>query len=244
VRPLLLALIFIGSTARAELLILTRDGVLHHGPDGPAAPLGVDKPRAMAVLTQEPLALAVAHARGLLEVAGKTRAVPGQKDDLVQVAACDGAPCGLTGGAEVVRIEASSGRRTPVAKWPHPGLLLSDGNVLLGVHDGAVEEVGASSRSWKLDGHAIAGAACDGRVFVATHEGPLWQLDRASGRKRDLGLGGWWGTLALACRGTHLYAATQSGKLWDIDFAAGTKRALAMDGWQSTVALAVTAEGR
>jgi hypothetical protein len=126
-----------------------------------------------------------------------------------------------------------------VAKWPHAGLLAGDGDVLVGVHDGKIEQVNGSG-SWKLTGQPVAAAACGGKVFVATKEGPLWQLDRATGRQRDLGLGAWWTTLALACQGTHLYAATQSGKLWDIDYAAQTKTALAMDGWQNTAALAVT----
>jgi hypothetical protein len=224
---------------RAELLILTRDGELHHGVDGPHAKIPVEKPRAMTVAHESPLVLAVAHEKGLHEVAGKHHAVPGKQDDLVQVASAGGKLYGLTHEHELVEIDDGSGKRTSVAKWPHGGFLAGDGDALIQVHEGKVEQLGAGS--WKLTGTPVAVAACNGRVFVATKEGPLWQLDRASGRQRDLGMGSWWGTLALACEGTHVYAATQAGKLWDIDIASSpTKTALAMDGWQGTVALAVT----
>jgi len=244
VRVLVVAMLAWAAPVRAELLILTRDGELHHGVDGAHGKIPVEKPRAMTIAREAPLVLAIAHEKGLHEVAGKQRAVPGKHDDLTQLASAGGKLYGLSRAHEVVEIDDGTGKRTTVATWPHGGLLVGDGDLLLGVHDGKIEPVlpgHEGAMSWKLAGQPLAATACADKVFIATREGPLWQLDRSSGRQRDLGMGSWWATLALACQGTHLYAATQAGKLWDIDFAAGTKTALAMDGWQGTVALAVTA---
>jgi hypothetical protein len=220
------------------LLILTRDGVLHHNVDGAASKLApaVEKPQAMVVVHDAPLVVAVAHARGLLEVAGKQHPVPGKQDDLVQLGAAAGALYGLTRAHALVTIDEQTGKRTPVATWPRSGLLAGG----VGIHDGVVEVLGDATRKWPVTGTPIAAAATGERVFFATREGPLWQVDLATGRKRDLGLGSWWGALAMAAQGTHVYVATQSGKLWDIDIAAGTKTAVAMEGWQNTIALAAT----
>ena len=91
---LMLPLLFLASTARAEVLVLTRDGALHHGveykPD--AGKLPVDKPRAMAPI--DAMRIAVAHEKGLLIVAGKQRVVPGKQSDLVQLASAGGLPAG------------------------------------------------------------------------------------------------------------------------------------------------------
>jgi hypothetical protein len=223
--------------AHAELLLVTRDGVLHHGVDGASGKLPVEKPRAVAVVHASPLVLAVAHEKGLLEVAGKQHVVPGN-DDLVQLAAAGGKLYGLTRKNEVMEIDDASGKRTARGTWAHAGLLAGD-TMPLGIHDGVVEVIGAPDKKWPITGHPIAAAATGERLFVATREGPLWQIDLATGRQRDLGLGGWWGTLAMAAQATHLYVATSSGKVWDIDYAAGTKTALAMDGWQGTVGIAM-----
>jgi hypothetical protein len=234
---LVVAMLLVSAPVRAELLILTRDGELHHGTDGPHSKIPVEKSRAMTVAHESPLVLAIAHEKGVYEVAGKHHPVPGKQDDVVQLAAAGGKLYALTSAHELVELDDGAGKRTPVAKWPHGGFLAGDGDALIGVHDGQIEQQGGGS--WKLTGQPVAVTACGGKVFVATKEGPLWQLDRATGRQRDLGMGSWWATLALACQGTHLYAATQSGKLWDIDYAATTKTAIAMDGWQNTVAIAV-----
>jgi len=74
---------------------------------------------------------------------------------------------------------------------------------------------------------------------VATKAGPLLELDRASGAVRDLGLGDWWGTVALAWSDGALYAVTVAGKLWRIDPARNEKTIVAMDGWQGAIDLAV-----
>jgi len=78
---------------------------------------------------------------------------------------------------------------------------------------------------------------------VATKAGPLLELDRKSGATRDLGLGDWWGTVALAWSDGALYAVTVAGKLWRIDPArpdgTAAKTIVAMDGFQGAIDLAV-----
>ena len=103
---------------------------------------------------------------------------------------------------------------------------------------GVLVEVG-SDRRWKVAGRPIALAAADGRLYVATKEGPLWQIDRKSGQQTDLQLGDWWGTLALAAGGGQLWAVTVAGKLWHIDPARRQKTIVAMDGWQGAIDLSV-----
>jgi hypothetical protein len=183
--------------------------------------------------------VAVAHRQGLLIIDGhRRRAVPGKQDDLTLLVRAGERLCGATQSGELVEIDVATGRRTTLGKWKRIHHLTADGETLLVEHEGTLEVVGSSPpASWKLEGHPIALTAVSGHVFYATREGPLWQLDRATGRKRDLGLGGWWGTLALAAEATRLYAVTQSGKIWAIDFARLEKKALAMDGWQGAVAL-------
>jgi hypothetical protein len=230
------------SVAQAsELWLITRDGELHRLKDGTATTVarGLDKPQAMAALADGKVA--VAHA-GKLEIVGgkKRRTVPGRFADVVELAAPGARLCASTKAGELIEIDLASGARKQLGAFSHLGHLTADGEALIVDHDGAFEVLGGqAAKLGKITGHPIAIAAASGHLFYATREGPLWQLDWQTGRSRDLGLGGWWGTLALAAEGTHLYAVTESGKLWDIDFAAGTKRALAMDGWQNAVALAL-----
>jgi hypothetical protein len=240
---LLLAIVLpsIATSARSEpLMVVTRDGTLHRLSDGGTeqkTALGLEAPRAAAGLGTA--RVAIAHKKGLTIVDGaKKRAVPGKQDDLLRLAGLGERLYGATSTGELVEIDVASGKRKSLGKWTRIGQLAADGELLLVEHEGTLEAVGSTPPvSWKLEGHAIAMTAAAGHVFYATREGPLWQLDRASGRKRDLGLGGWWGTLALAADSTHLYAVTQSGKIWTIDFAKSEKSALAMDGWQNAVAL-------
>ena len=89
--------------------------------------------------------------------------------------------------------------------------------------DGVIVEVG-TDRKWKIAGRPIALAAGDGKLYVATKEGPLWEVDRATGTQRNLGLGDWWGTIALAYGDHALYAVTVAGKLWKHRSAATTRR--------------------
>jgi len=234
----MLALLLLASTARAELLVLTRDGALHRGAEFKDAPkLPVEKPRAMAVL--DAMRIAIAHEKGVWIVAGKARAVPGKQADLVQLAAAGGKLWGLTAEHALVEIDPSSGERKELEKWPHGGLLVSDGTQAVGIHDGNVTALGGKPIA--LPGRPVAAGGGEGHVFVATKEGPLWQFDLASGRSRKLpGLGDWWGALAIAVDGQKLYVPTQSGKLWEIDYGKVEKTALAMDGWQGAVAAAVS----
>jgi hypothetical protein len=85
---------------------------------------------------------------------------------------------------------------------------------------------------------AFAVTADGDTLYAATREGPLWEVKLATGARRDLGLGGWWGTLALAAAPGKLYAVTQAGKLWEIDPTAGTKQIVQMSGWEGALALA------
>ena len=155
--------------------------------------------------------------------------------EAVSLAACGAREYGISGDSVW---SLTAGRRVELAKIRHAWFVVCDGDAVLVLHDRVVEQVGAG-RSWSFVGRPLALAASAGQLFVATTEGPLWQIDRQSGRRRDLGLGGWWGTLALAAEGTHLYAATQSGKIWSIDFAAVQKEALQMGGWEATLAMTI-----
>jgi hypothetical protein len=141
--------------------------------------------------------------------------------------------------ARLVEIDRRSGRRRVLAPAvPHARLLAADGAAIFIEREGAIEEA-TTPRRWKVTGRAIALTAADGKLYVATKEGPLWEIDRASGAARDLGLGGWWGTIALAAGGGKLYAVTQAGKLWEVDPAAHTKTILTMSGWESALSLAL-----
>ncbi|MGZ3408412.1 MAG: hypothetical protein ACXVAN_18305, partial [Polyangia bacterium] len=145
---------------------------------------------------------------------------------------------GLT-AAGVVRIDLVSGAQVLALVAPHAHLVAADGPEVFAEVDGHVGKVGTELRC-PVAGRPIALAAGDGTLFVATKEGPLWAIDRASCRARDLGLGDWWGTLALAWGDDHaLYAVTVSGKLWRIDPARRQKTIVAMDGWQGAIDLSV-----
>jgi hypothetical protein len=221
------------------LLLLTRDGVLHRveGDKEAREAAAFAKPRVAAALGGGDIA--VAHDGALTLLAGKRqRALPGAFADVRELA--DGGALklyALTDGGEVLAIDRKSGKRTALGSgYGHQ--LAADGAAVFAVRADHVEEV-ATSRKWPIVGHAIALAAADGKIYVATHEGPLFEIDRASGARRDLGLGEWWGTLALAAGGGKLYAVTEAGKLWEIDPRAGTKTILAMQGWAAALSLSL-----
>src|SRR5439155_5762336 len=121
-----------------------------------------------------------------------------------------------------------SGARTPVATFPRLHGLAADGAGVFAEVDGEIREPGTQN-VWKITGRAIAVAAGDGKLWVATRAGPLWEIDRKSGAQRDLQLGDWWGTLGLAWSDGALYAVTVAGKLWRIDPARRQKTIVAMD---------------
>lgn len=213
------------------LLVLTRDGVLHrfdghHDTTAAAA-------RAAAIATLDDGRVAVlAGAR--LTVGG--RAVPGRFDDLRALAG--GATLWARSDGAVVQIDAKSGKRATLLELARVHRLAADGASVFAEADGVVLEVG-SDRRWKVPGRPIALAAGDGKLWLATKEGPLWEIDRHSGRERQLALGDWWGTIALAFGGHALYAVTVAGKLWRIDPVQAQKTIVAMDGWQRAIDLSV-----
>ncbi len=102
-------------------------------------------------------------------------------------------------------------------------------------------DAASANSGWAVPGRHVRALAADGAiVYAATREGPLWRFDFERGVERDLGMGGWWGTLALAVDGSGLYAVTQAGKLWHLDPEKSVKTIIAMSGWEAALALAVS----
>ena len=213
------------------LLVLTRDGVLHRVDGDHDTKAAAPAARALAALDGGRVALLAA---GRLSVDG--RAVPGRFDDLRALAG-GAALWGLSDNA-VVQIDLRRGTRATLLSLPRLHRLAADGASVFAEADGTVVEVG-SDRRWRIAGRPIALAAGNGRLYVATKEGPLWQIDRQSGQQLDLQLGDWWGTLALAVADGQLWAVTVAGKLWRIDPARRQKTIVAMDGWQGAIDLSV-----
>lgn len=211
------------------LLVLTRDGVVHRFDGHHDTTSKAPSARALAVASGH-LALV---AGDKLTVDG--RAVPGAFADLRALAG--GARLWGMTASSVVAIDPKSGKRTTQLESAQIHLIAADGDAVFAEADGVVVEAG-SDRRWKVSGRPIALAAGDGKLFVATKEGPLWQIDRASGKQVNVGLGDWWGTVALA-HSDALYAVTVAGKIWRIDPAKREKTIVAMDGWQGALDLAV-----
>ncbi len=213
------------------LVVLTRDGLVHRfdGHHDTTAPA----PGASAAAVIGGTHVAVL-AGGRITVDGK--ALPGRFDDALGLAG--GTSLWARTGASVVQIDAATGKRAVVLELPRLHRLAADGAAVFAEADGVVVEVG-SDRRWKIAGRPIALAAGDGKLWVATKEGPLWEVDRTFGTQRDLALGDWWGTLALAYGDHALYAVTVAGKLWRIDPQRREKTIVAMDGWQGAIDLSV-----
>jgi hypothetical protein len=236
-----LGLMLSSVAARAEaLLVLTRDGALQRVDGAARLEASFAAPRALAVLDGK--VVVAAEGRLIVLDGGRRRVVPGRHGDLRFLVAARRL-FAVTDGGALLAVDLERGARRPIATRARVDLVASDGREVYSEHAGAIERVG-SDRSWKVPGRPIALAVAPGKLYVATHEGPLWEIDLSTDSQRDLGLGGWWGTLALVAAGGKLYAATQSGKLWQIDPAAGTKTALAMSGWEGTLAVAVAPEAR
>lgn len=213
------------------LLVLTRDGVLHRfdGHHDTTTPVA----RATAVTALDDRRVVVL-AGGRLTVDGKP--IPGRFDDVRAITG--GASLWARTDGAVVQIDVKSGKRAVLLELPRLHRLATDGAALFAEADGTVVTVGGDRR-WKVDGHPIALAAGDGKLWAATKEGGLWEIDRASGAQRDLELGQWWGTLGLAYADHALYAVTVAGKLWRIDPRKREKTIVAMDGWQGAIDLSV-----
>ena len=121
-----------------------------------------------------------------------------------------------------------------------PSLARADAALYILMRDGHLARVqGERTEPVHVPGTVRAFAVDGAKLYAATREGPLWELDLVTKKTRDLGLGGWWSTLALAAAGGKLYAATQAGKLWEIDPAAGTKKIVQMSGWEGALSLAI-----
>ncbi|MDB4967156.1 MAG: hypothetical protein JWN44_2845 [Myxococcales bacterium] len=213
------------------LLVLTRDGVLHRLDAGKDTTQPAPRATAMAVLDGGRVAIL---AGATLTVDG--RRVPGKFGDLRALAG--GALVWGATDAAVVSIDPKSGARATLATVPRLHRITAAGAALFAEADGVILEVGMPRR-WKVNGRPVALAAGAGKLWVATKEGPLWEIDCTSGGQRDLKLGDWWGTLALAYGDGGLYAVTVAGKLWRIDPQGRTKTIVAMDGWQGAIDLSV-----
>ncbi|MCU1280271.1 MAG: hypothetical protein JWM53_3817, partial [bacterium] len=172
------------------LLVLTRDGTLHRFDGHHDTTAKVARASAVAALDDKRVALL---AGDKLTVDG--RALPGRFDQVRALAG--GASLWALTVAGVSRVDLKSGALTLALVEPHAHLVAADGVDAFAEHDGAIVQIGRA-RSWKVPGRPIALAAGDGKLWVATREGPLYEVDRASGARRDLGLGDWWGTVALA----------------------------------------------
>jgi hypothetical protein len=213
------------------LLVLTRDGVLHRFDGHHDTTAAAARATAIAALDGHRVAVL---AGDRLTIDG--RALPGHFAG-VHALAGGAALWGLTESG-VVRIDPTSGKQVLLLVAPHARLVAADGNEAFAEVDGILGKIGEPFRC-KVPGRSIALAAGDGKLFVATKEGPLWEVDRASCAARDLKLGDWWGTLALAWADHALYAVTVAGKLWRIDPARREKTIVAMDGWQGAIDLSV-----
>jgi hypothetical protein len=214
------------------LWVMLHDGTVHKVDDGAAPAISGKKGSA--------LAMARVGARNIVADGGKLTGVPGKFPDVIALAG--GKRLVAASEHEVFEVDIKTGARKPLAH--HSGrvfAIAADGEAVYAlVVDGTTMSVApAGGTPTVLPGRPLAIAAAAGHVFVATREGPLWQLDVATSRRRDLGLGGWWGTLALAADATHVYAVTVSGKIWSIDIVSLTKTAVSMGGWESAAALSV-----
>jgi hypothetical protein len=211
--------------------VLTRDGTLHRFDGHHDTTAKVARASAVAALDDKRVAVL---AGDRLTVDGK--ALPGNFAELRALAG--GASLWALSTAGVSRVDLKSGKLTLALVEPHAHLVAGDGEAAFAERDGVIVEIG-SARNWKVPGRPIALAAGDGKLWVATKEGPLYEIDRASAARRELGLGDWWGTVALAYADHALYAVTVVGKLWRIDPQKREKTIVAMDGWQGAIDLSV-----
>ena len=218
------------------LLVLTRDGVVHRLQDGRQQSMEA-APHASAVATLADGRVAVLAGDQLkLASHGRNRTIPGHFADVKALAGGPSLYALVADGG--VRVELSTGKRERVATVPRAHRLATDGDALFVEADGVVVEAG-TTRSWRVPGRPIALAAGAGKLWIATKDGPLLEIDRATSTQRDLGLGNWFGTLGLAFADGQLWAVTVAGKLWRIDPVRREKTIVSMDGWQGAIDIAV-----
>jgi hypothetical protein len=216
------------------LFVLTRNGNLYTRDDHNDLVAGA---HGIAVAIVGKQLVVLTEPGTMLMIDGGKRRVPVKPADLVSLAGGDTALWARTANA-VVRIDLANGKRTTVLELPRLHRIAAEGASVFAEADGVVVEVG-TDRKWKVAGRPIALAAGDGKLYVATKEGPLWEVDRATSQQRNLGLGDWWGTIALAYSDHALFAVTVAGKLWRIDPQQRQKTIVAMDGYQGAIDLAV-----
>ena len=215
------------------LLVLTRDGVVHRLQDGREQSIQA-APHASAVATLADGSVAVLAGDRLTL---RKRTIPGHFADVKALAG--GSALYALVGDGAVRIDVASGQRERVVTLPRAHRLAVDGSALFVEADGVIVEAG-TTHSWRVPGRPIALAAAAGKLWIATKEGPLFEIDRATAGQRDLGLGNWFGTLGLAATADgQLFAVTVAGKLWRIDPQRREKTIVSMDGWQGAIDIAV-----
>ncbi len=223
----------------AELFVLERNGDLDFvAPGGVRLLHHFAAPRALASWAGGHAAVLADGKIQILD--GKSwRALPGRFDDAFELAAC-GKFLFVATNEELVTVDRDSGARRehrPHGQKTAPKIFC--GGETLFVERAGVVEPQPSGAAWTIPGRRPRALAADGpTLYAATRDGPLWQF--TDGHARDLGMGGWWGTLALAAADGKLYAVTQAGKLWLLDPATSTKTILSMDGWEAALALAVS----
>ena len=228
------------------LLVLTRDGLVHrfeghHDTVSPPAGRAASSP-AHPVAQTAARAIAVVDGRRVAVLAGDRltidgRALPGRFADVRALAG----GAGLWGRVDAgVVTDRSQERRRGVARWSSRTRTSSRPTATTG----SPRSTASSARSAPdFAGRCRAGRSRWPRATASSSsppkKGPLWEVDRDSCRARNLELGDWWGTLALAWADHALYAVTVAGKLWRIDPARREKTIVAMDGWQSAIDLSV-----
>jgi hypothetical protein len=227
----------------AELLVLTRDGQVHRlrGEETAGRFASITEARALTAFEGR-VVFARAGALWSLDPdrpGAPPRRVPGPARREIRA---------LAGGTKlfawdkksfITEVDVKRGRQRTIAQVPNVVALAADGDAVFVAHDRVIEEP-LAKRSFSLPGRPLALAACRDRLYVATREGPLWEIVRGDGARRDLGLGGWWGTLALTCDGSRLYAVTQAGKVWAVDPGPpAVKTIVAMSGWEAALSLVI-----
>jgi len=236
------------SELKVDLVVLSRDGTVQRvvGAAGEARVLGkFPGARAMATLSGGRVAVLTGAKLQILDEQideRAWRAVPGDYADVKELAGCN-ARLYLATADRADQLDLRTGKRENLMKRADGVHLLCGGDQLYYVHEGIIQSLAGPGGwpGWVVPGRHVRALAANGaQVFVATREGPLWSFDFTRGEQRDLGMGGWWGTLALAADGSGLYAVTQAGKLWHIDPAKSVKTIIAMSGWEGALALAVS----
>jgi hypothetical protein len=176
-----------------------------------------------------------------LEVLGhrKSLAVPAE---LKLIAALDapGRVLGVLGDGHTLEIDLRDGQRTELPlRVEYPVDVFACGGARFFAHWVEIVELDAAGREhrYKLPGHPMTVTAAGDKIYTATKEGTLWEIDRPSGKLRDLGLGGWHGAVSMAVDHELLYVVTRIGKLWEIDPRARTSTIIDMEGWMGTLAL-------